>query len=296
MRFCVAPGYRCVRGAVAALAHFSLSNRNLLDHKSKMRSVCVLVLVGIPCCQDTMCRWMATKACVCMSRSWQWQELWSVCVDWWVMQSLWVCAWWAGHLEDLSSQKTCLGCIKNASACLLDWKLFTFREKLQHLVSWCSDSACYAMLLQRWDAAVEDGTQSPFFMELKNRVTMHLYCILKLLFPTDYLILDRVTGKDMRRHPAGLCLLQLCVWIKLKHSSLLFPSCPETSFTEHAALSFFNSFLNSSNSTFLCSPSHNTFSLSFSLAIYHSLHLILLLSGWQRAAGPLLLAASQSVT
>lgn len=40
MRFCVAPGYRCVRGAVAALAHFSLSNRNLLDHKSKMR-VCV---------------------------------------------------------------------------------------------------------------------------------------------------------------------------------------------------------------------------------------------------------------
>lgn len=118
-----------------------------------------------------------------------------------------------------------------------------------------------------------------------------LLYILKLLFPTDYVILDRVTGKDVRRHPAGLCLLQLCVWIKLKHSSLLFPSCPETSFTEHAALSFFNSFLYSFNSTFLCRLpfSQHILSLSchLSLSPSHSSPLRLTESCGASAAGSL---------
>lgn len=74
----------------AALAHFSLSNRNLLDHKSKM--------------------WVCVSACWEPGHNVQMDGYQSLCVhvqvltvtgvvrclwvDWWVMQSLWVCAWW----------------------------------------------------------------------------------------------------------------------------------------------------------------------------------------------------------
>lgn len=84
MCFCVALGYRCVQGTVL---------RSLTSHYltgiywiTNQRCECVLVLVES---QDTMCRWMATKACVCMSRSWQWQELWGACV--WIGESCKVC-------------------------------------------------------------------------------------------------------------------------------------------------------------------------------------------------------------
>lgn len=155
MRFCVAPGYRCVRGAVALLAHFWLSNRNLLDHKSKMR-VCVsacwnTVLPGHNVQMDGYQSLYvhvqvltATGVVKCLCGLVSHAKSVGVCVVSWTL------------LRFKPSEKL-LWLHKNASACLLDWKLFTFREKHQHLVSWCSDSACYTMLLVWWRVAVEDA-------------------------------------------------------------------------------------------------------------------------------------------
>lgn len=37
---------------------------------------------------------------------------------------------------------------------------------------------------------------------------------------------SQVTGREARRHTAGLCWLQLCVWISLKQNSTLPSLCP----------------------------------------------------------------------
>lgn len=104
------------------------------------------MLVEIPGCQDTLWKWKATKACNCMSRSWQWHELWNVfvCVCLWDIESYVVCGCVRGVPGLLANF---LQLHKYVSDCMyIRLKAVYFESKLQHLASCCVNGACFIML------------------------------------------------------------------------------------------------------------------------------------------------------
>lgn len=128
--------------------------------------------------------------------------------------------------------------------CLLDWKLFTLSQR--HLVTSCLDLAGFIMVLESWDLSCS-LILSCIIILMCFFLTFffcHTFKSPGLLFdwtPSMYVIVlgiwrlsNSMTewGREARRQTAGLCLLQLCVWITLKHDPPSLPSSPMSCSTE----------------------------------------------------------------